>query len=81
MPHETDKILSLIEKSLIELENYPTKEGLWRQLRSRMSRSDFEAAISKMVAEKKIIFVGSAIIYIDVNNPLLESLINNSVPV
>jgi len=46
-----------------------------------MSRSDFEAAISKMVAEKKIMFVGSAIIYIDVNNPLLESLINNSVPV
>ncbi|HEV2226756.1 MAG TPA: hypothetical protein VGR56_08140 [Nitrososphaerales archaeon] len=81
MTHEiTEKTVSLVEQAIIESRDYETEAQLWKHLESKMSRADFDAAISQLLTAGKIMFNGPSIIYTGIDNANLRELVDSSVP-
>jgi len=74
---QLDTIL-MVEKAIIESENYPTKTELWKSLPRRVQYQTFKRIMDYLEASGKIVYDDSAIVYTGVNNPKLKELIDSS---
>ena len=75
---QLDTIL-MVEKAIIEAEEYPTRMQLWRSLPKKMQYQTFQRILAYLEASGKITFNTTKILYTGVNNPKLEALIKSSV--
>jgi len=77
---QLDTIL-MVEKAIIEAEEYPTRTALWRRLPRKIQYQTFKRILDYLEASGKIVYQDSKIIYTGVNNPKLQALIDTSVKV
>jgi hypothetical protein len=69
----------MVEKAIIEAEEYPTRAELWKSLPKKMQYQTFQRILEYLEASGKVAFNSRRIIYTGVNNPKLEALIKSSV--
>jgi hypothetical protein len=72
-----DTIL-MVEKAIIDSEEYPTRTELWRCLPRKMQYQTFKRILDYLEASGKIAFDKKRIIYTGINNPKLEALMKGS---
>ena len=75
-----DTIL-MVEKTIIEAEEYLTRTELWKSLPRKMQYQTFKRILDYLEASGKIGFHKKKIIYTGVNNPKLEALLKQSVKI
>jgi hypothetical protein len=75
---QLDTIL-MIEKAILDAEDYPTRMELWRSLPRKVQYQTFKRVLDYLEASENIAFNTKKIIYTGVNNPKLEELIRTSV--
>lgn len=77
---QLDTIL-MVEKTIMQAEDHPTKTELWRSLPRKIQYQTFKRILDYLEASGKIVYQGSKIIYTGVNNPKLQALIDSAVRV
>jgi len=73
-----DTIL-MVEKTIIDANEYPTRTELWKSLPRKMQYQTFKRVLDYLEASGKIAFDKGKIIYTGVNNSKLEALMKSSV--
>jgi S-adenosylmethionine:tRNA-ribosyltransferase-isomerase (queuine synthetase) len=77
---QLDTIL-MVEKAIVDAEEYPTRMELWKSLPRQMQYQTFKRILDYLEASGKIVFNDSKIIYTGVNNPKLRALMESSVKI
>jgi hypothetical protein len=77
---QLDTIL-MIEKAILDAEDYPTRMKLWRNLPRKVQYQTFQRVLAYLEASGKIEFNTRKIIYTGVSGPKLEALIKTSVKI
>ena len=75
-----DTIL-MVEKTIIEADEYPTRTELWKSLPRKTQYQTFKRILDYLEASGKIGFDKKKIIYTSVNNPKLEAMLKQSVKI
>jgi hypothetical protein len=70
--------LAMIEKSILDSEEYPTKMELWRSLPKQVQYQTFQRALAYLEASEKIAFDRGVIIYTGVASQKLKDFLNSS---
>ena len=73
------KTVMMVEKAILEAEDYPTRTELWRSLPKGVQYQTFKRILDYLEASGKIGFDDGKIIYTGVNNTKLRSLLESSV--
>jgi hypothetical protein len=73
-------VVSTVEKAIVESKNYETVDQIWDYLKTQMTRSAFDGAISQLKLAGKIMFNGPSIIYTGIDNANLKGLVDSSTP-
>ena len=73
-----DTIL-MIEKAIIDVEDYPTRMVLWKSLPRKVQYQTFKRVLDYLEASGKITFNDDKIIYTGVNNSKLQALLESSI--
>src|SRR3972149_5139909 len=71
--------LLMVEKAIMDADEYPTRTELWKSLPRKMQYQTFKRVLDYLEASGKIAFDKKKIIYTSVNNPKLEALMKSSV--
>jgi len=71
----------MVEKTIIEADEYPTRTELWKSLPRKMQYQTFKRILDYLEASGKIGFDKKKIIYTGVNNPKLEAMLKQSVKI
>ena len=71
--------MMMVEKAILEAEEYPTRTELWRSLPRSIQYQTFKRIIDYLEASGKIVFNNKRIIYTGVDNPKLRALLESSV--
>jgi len=74
---QLDTIL-MVEKAIIEAEEYPTRKQLWQSLPKKMQYQTFKRILDYLEASGQIAIDTKRIIYTGANNPKLKALIESS---
>ncbi|MFQ6054018.1 MAG: hypothetical protein ACE5OO_07325 [Candidatus Bathyarchaeia archaeon] len=69
----------MVEKAILEAEEYPTRMSLWRSLPKRTQYQTFKRILEYLEASGKIVFNDKRIVYTGVDNPKLRALMESSV--
>lgn len=69
----------MIEKALMDADDYPKRMELWRSLPRKVHYSTFKMALEYLEAQNRIIFNGNNIVYTGANNEKLRKLIEENV--
>lgn len=69
----------MVQKAIIDAEDYPTKTELWKSLPRGVQYQTFKRILEYLEAEGKITYNNKKILYIGVNSPKLEALIKSSI--
>ncbi len=69
----------MVEKTILEAEEYPTRMELWRSLPRKMQYQTFKRVLDYLEASGKIMLNQSKIVYTGVNNPKLQALLESSI--
>ena len=77
---QLDTIL-MVEKAILDAENYPTRTELWSSLPRKVQYQTFKRILDYLEASGKITFNGKVIVYTGVNNPKLQALLKSSIRV
>ena len=77
---QLDTIL-MVEKAILDSEDYPTRMELWRSLPRSVQYQTFKRILAYLEASGKITFNSKKIIYTGVNNPKLKALMESSIRV
>lgn len=77
---QLDTVL-MVEKAILDAEDYPTRTGLWKSLPRKVQYQTFKRILEYLEASGKITFDGKKIIYTGVNSPKLRALMESSVRV
>ena len=82
MLHEPrlDTVL-MVEKAILDAEDYPTRMILWRSLPRKVQYQTFRRVLDYLEASGKIVFNSDTIIYVGANNEKLRALLESSVRV
>ena len=82
MLHEPrlDTVL-MVEKVILDAEDYPTKMILWRSLPRKVQYQTFRRVLDYLEASGKIVFNSDTIIYVGADNEKLRALMESSVRV
>ncbi len=75
-----DSIL-MVEKSIQDSEDYPTRMELWKSLPKQMQYQTFKLILEYLETSNKIMFKDDKIIWIFANNEKLNRLIQGAVRV
>ena len=75
-----DTIL-MVEKAILDAEDYPTRMELWRSLSRKVQYQTFKRILDYLEASGKIVFNDGEIVYTGGDNPKLRALIESSVRV
>jgi hypothetical protein len=70
--------LLMVEKAIIDSEEYQTRTELWKSLPRKMQYQTFKRILDYLEASGKITFDKRKIIYTGINNAKLEALMNSS---
>ena len=70
--------LLMVEKAIIDSDEYPTRTELWKSLPRKMQYQTFKRILDYLEASGKIAFDKKKIIYTGVNNSKLEALMKSS---
>ena len=70
--------LLMVEKAIMDADEYPTRTELWKSLPRKMQYQTFKRILDYLEASGKIAFDKTKIIYTGVNNPKLEALMKSS---
>lgn len=73
--------IMMVEKAILESEDYPTRTELWRSLPRKIQYQTFKHILNYLEASGKIAFNNKKIVYTGVNNPKLQALLESSVRV
>lgn len=71
----------MVEKTIKETENYPTRMELWKALPKKVQYQTFKRILEYLEASNKIIFNGRRIVWIAADNPKLKKLLETAVKV
>lgn len=71
----------MVEKAIIDAEDYPTRTELWKILPRKVQYQTFKRILEYLEASGKITFNNRKIIYTGVNNPKLRALMESSIRV
>lgn len=71
----------MVEKAIVEAEEYPTRTQLWKSLPRKMQYQTFKRILEYLEASGKIAFNSKRIIYTGINNEKLKALMDSSVRV
>lgn len=71
--------LMMVEKAILDSENYPTRTELWKRLPRKVQYQTFKHILGYLEASGKIEFYDKKIIYTGVSNPKLLALLKTSV--
>jgi hypothetical protein len=74
---QLDTIL-MVEKAIIDAQDYPTRTQLWKSLPKQMQYQTFKRILDYLEASGKIAFDKRKIIYTGVSNAKLEALLKSS---
>lgn len=77
---QLDTIL-MVEKAILDAEDYPTRTELWKTLPRKVQYQTFKRILTYLEASGKITFSSKKIIYTGANNPKLQALMESSVRV
>jgi len=78
---QLDTIL-MIEKAIIDAEDYPIKTQLWRSLPRKVQYQTFKRVLDYLEASNKIIYdEDGAIVYTGVDNDKLRALVESAVKI
>jgi hypothetical protein len=69
----------MVEKAILDAEDYPTRMILWRSLPRKVQYQTFRRVLDYLEASGKIVFNGDTIIYVGANNEKLRALMESSV--
>jgi len=75
-----DTIL-MVEKAILDADEYPTRMSLYRSLPRQMQYQTFKRILDYLEASGKIAFNDEKIIYTGINNQKLEAMIKSSIKV
>lgn len=75
-----DTIL-MVEKAILESEDYPARTELWRSLPRKIQYQTFKRILEYLEASGKITYHNKKILYTGVNNEKLMALMESSVRV
>ena len=73
-----DSIL-MVEKTIQESEDYPTRMELWRSLPKQMQYQTFKLILDYLERSNKIVFDGDKIVWIFANSKKLNGLIDGAI--
>jgi hypothetical protein len=73
--------IMMVEKAILESEDYPTRTELWKSLPRKIQYQTFKRILDYLEASGKIAFTNRKIIYTGANNPKLRALIESSIRV
>jgi len=81
MAHEPrlDTIL-MVERAIVDAEDYPMKTQLWKRLPRRMLYHTFKRVLEYLEASNKIVYDGRKIIWVYPDNPKLRKMLEGNVP-
>lgn len=71
----------MVEKAILDSEEYPTRMILWRSLPKKVQYQTFKRILEYLEASGKIVFNDKEIIYTAGDNPKLQALIKSSIRV
>jgi S-adenosylmethionine:tRNA-ribosyltransferase-isomerase (queuine synthetase) len=71
----------MVEKAILDAEDYPTKTILWRSLPRKVQYQTFRRILDYLEASGKIVFNSDTIIYVGADNEKLRTLMESSVRV
>jgi len=71
----------MVEKAILDAEDYPTKMILWRSLPKKVQYQTFRRVLDYLEASGKIVFNSDTIIYVGADNEKLRALMESSVRV
>jgi len=71
--------IMMVEKAILDAEEYPTRMELWRSLPRKVQYQTFKRILEYLEASGKIAFNNRRIIYTGVDNPRLRALMESSV--
>ena len=71
----------MVEKAILDAEDYPTRMILWRSLPKKVQYQTFRRVLDYLEASGKIVFNSDTIIYVGANNEKLRTLMESSVRV
>lgn len=78
---QLDTIL-MIEKAIMDAEDYPTRMQLWRSLPRKVQYQTFKRVLDYLEASNKIIYdEDGAILYTGVNNDKLMALVESAIKI
>jgi hypothetical protein len=78
---QLDTIL-MIEKAIIDAEDYPTRMRLWRSLPRKVQYQTFKRVLDYLEASNKIIYdEDGAIVYTGVSNDKLRALVESAIKI
>ncbi len=69
----------MIEKAILDAEDYPTRTELWKSLPKQVQYQTYKRVLDYLEASGKITFDDGKIIYTGANNPKLRALIESSI--
>jgi len=75
-----DTIL-MVEKAIIEAENYLTRMEVWKSLPKQIQYQTFKRILEYLEASNKIVFNGRKIVWVAADNPKLKKLLEESLKV
>ena len=70
--------IMMVEKAILDAEEYPTRMELWRRLPRKVQYQTFKRILDYLEASGKIVFNNRKIIYTGVDNPKLRALMESS---
>lgn len=71
--------IMMVEKAILDAEEYPTRMELWRSLPRKVQYQTFKRILDYLEASGKIVFNNRKIIYTGVDNARLRALMESSV--
>jgi len=78
---QLDTIL-MIEKAIIDAEDYPTRMQLWRSLPRNVQYQTYKRVLDYLEASSKIIYdEDGAIVYTGVSNDKLRALVESAIKI
>ncbi len=75
-PNPTLESIHMVEVALSEMQNYPTKNKLWRNLPRQIQYQSFKVILEYLEESNKIIYDGNSIVWVFSNTPEHEQLQN-----
>ena len=71
----------MVEKAILDAEDYPTRMQLWRSLPRKVQYQTYQRILEYLEASGKITTNDRHIVYTGVNNAKLQALLDSSVQV